>query len=219
MKKLLAITSLTLALGASGLFGAQITDPSIPSGAITAPGTFDFAAFDPSLGTLTGITLNLATSATGSATIANLTGGPLNYTSVTVNVPFVLTFTGGLGTYDFSASVVDNTPGTLTSPSSITVNGLTGTGNATESISPFTGYIGGPGTFTPTFSLSSGGTATVNGLGDQGLLYGGSATGSVVASITYTYTVPSTTPEPATMTLFGSAILGLGFFGRKRLKK
>jgi hypothetical protein len=34
--------------------------------------------------------------------------------------------------------------------------------------------------------------------------------------VTYTY---ATTPEPATMTLFGSALLGIGFFARKRTKK
>jgi len=41
----------------------------------------------------------------------------------------------------------------------------------------------------------------------------------VEAEIDYTYTVPSGTPEPATMALVGGGLLGLGFLGRFRRKK
>jgi hypothetical protein len=42
-------------------------------------------------------------------------------------------------------------------------------------------------------------------------------TASVIGNVTYTYTLPSSTPEPATLFLMGSALVGVGLF-RKRIK-
>jgi hypothetical protein len=72
---------------------------------------------------------------------------------------------------------------------------------------------------TGTFTLDARGsfTGSIGGTGFNGSVGG---TGSETASIIFTYSSPSTTtPEPATMTLFGSALLGIGFFARKRNKK
>jgi PEP-CTERM motif len=218
MKKLLLATGMALALSTSSMFGGQITDPSIPAGTITAPGTFDFAAFDPALGTLTAITVNIGDTVIATLDVFNPTSAPLTFTSASASVPFALTFTGGGGVFDFSGMAADNTGGTVAA-GMLFMQTVTQTGSTSFGITPFTGYIGGPGTFTPIFTLASGGAATITGVGSQSLLYGGTATGSVTASITYTYTTPTGTPEPATMTLFGSALLGIGFFARKHVRK
>jgi LPXTG-motif cell wall-anchored protein len=47
-----------------------------------------------------------------------------------------------------------------------------------------------------------------------------SSTTAATYTVIYNYTIPQTgSPEPATMTLFGSALLGIGFFARKRFVK
>jgi hypothetical protein len=218
MKKLLALSTLTLALTASSMMASIITDPSVPPGTINAPGTFDFSTFNPALGTLTQITINLSTSVNTTLNVFNPTGGPLAFTTASVSVPFALTFTGGTGTFNFSGTATDTT-GAIVAGGMLFTESVLGTSTTSFNITPFTGYVGAPGTFTPTFTLGTGGSATASGTGSQSLLYGGSGTGSVVASITYTYTAASTAPEPATMTLFGSALLGIGFFARKRIVK
>jgi hypothetical protein len=40
---------------------------------------------------------------------------------------------------------------------------------------------------------------------------------SAEGTITYTYTPAGTVPEPATLSLIGGALLGLGVLGRKKL--
>jgi hypothetical protein len=216
MKHILRL-ALVAALGAGSMFANTITDPSIPGGTIAAPGTFLFAQFNAALGTLTDITVNISDSATGSVNIFNPTGGSLSYTSATVSVPFTLTFTGGPGTFTFNASATDSTPGTLGPGGSVTVTGLTGTGSSNVDLGTNGAYVGSGNT--PVFSLSGQGAAAVTGNGAAGLLYGGSATGSVQATITYTYTPITSSPEPTTMLLFGSALVGLGCFRKRAQKK
>jgi hypothetical protein len=62
-------------------------------------------------------------------------------------------------------------------------------------------------------------TSTGFGGGGGNLSSAQTTTTSAAYTVIYNYTAPSSTPEPATMTLFGSALLGIGFFARKRVKQ
>jgi hypothetical protein len=66
------------------------------------------------------------------------------------------------------------------------------------------------------FSVVSAG-GTYGGSASPGVFFSGNATASGVTTITYTYSVVSATPEPTTMVLFGSALVGLGLL-RKRIR-
>jgi hypothetical protein len=72
------------------------------------------------------------------------------------------------------------------------------------------------GTFTLAYDTLTG--TTFNGGGGNLTATQATVTNGTY-KIIYNYTAPSSTPEPATMTLFGSALLGIGFFARKRFKK
>jgi len=75
-------------------------------------------------------------------------------------------------------------------------------------------YIGS-GNFTETAETDTG-TTFSNAGGNINLSQ--VTTADVFATVTYTYSIPSSTPEPATLFLMGSALVGVGLL-RKRAKK
>jgi hypothetical protein len=115
-------------------------------------------------------------------------------------------------------TVFASTPSeTLTSGQSVTVN-VTGTANSgllsvANIGTNWAKYEAGTESFsantTTSFSASfPGGQVTVAQV----------TTAQVTGTVEFDYTIPSSTPEPATMALMGGALLGLGLIG-KRLKK
>lgn len=84
----------------------------------------------------------------------------------------------------------------LQSAGSVTPYDTTGTFNLGFTTTTFQSFIGGGGLDANTQATQATGTVTV----------------------IYDYTIPSGTPEPATMALMGGALIGLGLIG-KRLKK
>jgi len=89
------------------------------------------------------------------------------------------------------------------------LNGLTGVAKAGTSISDYVGS----GNFT--IGGNTSGSYTIGGGGSASASI--ASTGAVAAEVDYTYTPVSATPEPTTMVLFGSALVGLGLI-RKRAR-
>jgi hypothetical protein len=104
------------------------------------------------------------------------------------------------------------TPSLTCSNVSYNPNSVTGTSSYTGIN---LGLYQGIGTFGITGQTIAGTTFSGGG-GNINLLQTTNAT--MNATVTYTYAA-SQAPEPATMSLFGGALLGIGFFARKRAKK
>jgi hypothetical protein len=95
--------------------------------------------------------------------------------------------------------------------SSITYNAIPSTGTATTGALGFNAAYQGAGLVTLTGTTHS----TFTGGGGSNLVISTGEQAQFVAQVTYTYG-QSGTPEPATMVMLGSALVGLGVLGRKR---
>jgi hypothetical protein len=120
-----------------------------------------------------------------------------------------------------ACSSVSYTPPPLEA-TNLTLGFTTGTGGlgltgVTKSITgaDLANYVGATdftlGGNTKSFTSFSGGGNNIQSAIDT--------TGQFSAEVDYTYTVPSGTPEPVTMALVGSGLLGLGFLGKFRRKR
>jgi len=143
-----------------------------------------------------------------SGNIANLGG---------VTTPGVCASTTGASTcnqinFGAQAAVTDINTGIL---SVIYTNGtgLQGVSGLILNGTSIGNYIGG-GSFN--LAGSTVGSSTITGA--SSVIGGVSVVGRVNAEVDYTYTVASSTPEPTTMVLFGSALVGLGLL-RKRVRQ
>jgi hypothetical protein len=100
----------------------------------------------------------------------------------------------------------------------VTGTGLGGVDGVVENLSSAdanANYVGAGDTFTLTGATKN--LTTFSG-GGGNISLGINTTASFQAEIDYNYSVNSSTPEPATMVLMASALLGLGLLG-KRLRK
>jgi hypothetical protein len=235
MKKFFAITGMTLALGAGSMFGGQITQTksftTSPTDITDPQSVVTFQDFQSAPGFVAGDILNSVTlevvineTVTGLSITNNdptlshsftydttgqysINGTAPDAGNLSAVLPFnVLIYTTGPQTIAGGATT------TFFPPGSASKNTDTG---VLTSATP--GAYSGLGTFTLSYDTLTGETFIGGGGNER-------ASQSTVSSgnytVVYNFTAPTTsTPEPATMTLFGSALLGIGFFARKRIKK
>ena len=216
---LLSATAMPAATIVQGVnFPSSIDWPTLPTTGQTVP--LDIASadlllpkFDSLLGTLNSVTLSLDsyvdltvtfTNTTGSAQTARNSSGDAN---VQVTGP-AATYLQAFPAIAFLSSFL------------VPAGGTTRHGTGSDSVGPTT--YATPAVLNA-FSAPGGGTVTFNlsAIGEQGSItpvgVGAVPTGSVNGTLTvvYDYNPASPTPEPATLVLFGSALLFMGIRFRK----
>ena len=220
--RFLAVTC-CLVLGLSSLVSAETVLQSNPYSVADSPTpqTLNWNKFDPSLGTLTGVSLTINGTSSGSVLVQNTDFDTIDLNNFFNRVR--LTFSGTIsnpGAQSSANTLISTTPSIPASPAVYRLSAdsamqfdldsaqaLTGLSN---DLTAFLSYFTGPGSFTtaifqlPAIASSDGGATVV----DNSSL----ATGGVV-SMVYTY---SPVPEPSTYAL---AALGLGVAGFVRARR
>jgi hypothetical protein len=206
--------TLALATGASASTISYST--AVLTQAASFTDIFSLTRFNTNLGTLTGVTLELDPTGTASVDVISVAAGGA-FTGA--HAAFNFTLNGPDGSFvqvPLLAGSFDGTvaAGTLFAPSYVIIPGSTVTGifTANVAVSNWANY---EGTGAQPLPLTAGiGSGTYGGSGTS-MLFGGSASAGGTAKVTYTYDA-APIPEPATLTLFGSALLGLGAIRRYR---
>jgi hypothetical protein len=188
----------------------------------TTSASLGFNQFDPSIGTLTGVEITLSNSATAGSAVASITGGEggdsataklsgtLDITAPGGATPFTET-TSVFATCVVSSGSCFNGPNAQDDPT-FTPNPVIDT----TDLAAFVG-LGKVNLNANIDSVINGNTLSL-GAGSPGTpTETDSLTWSGEVSVAYQYTPNSTAvPEPASLTLLGMGIAGLGFLRRQR---
>jgi len=216
----LGLTALAVATISSGAL-AQSQTINFGPFTSTAVHSFNYAKFNPSLGTLTEVTETLVLDGTLTARVIDPNGGGDAYSNFQIGssatgtvVSTALTTTANVtsGVYTGVTTTVINTAGVASVSNTTTTHLFTGLGT----------FIG-PGTAVDGLSVALGSVNTLSGndLDSASLGFGGvqSLGGSV--TIVYDYTPTSHTPEPGSVALLfaGSSVAFAGLRRRRSLKK
>jgi len=177
--------------------------------------SFTLTSFNPSLGTLEGVTIQLTTVSTGLEEVINFTGSPNPYTGATSSVP--LTITGPAGITISTTATAGPFAGTTGSGLGPYVNpGTPTTSSASANVAPglFSEFeTVHPVDLSVTVAAEDG---HYSGSGSN-IVFGGDSEVSGVTSVTYTY--EALTPEPALLGVLSLGLVGMVLVRRKSLKK
>ena len=218
------ITVSTMALGLTAFANADQLIFSHVTASASAPftDTFTLGGFQVGVGgvpltaVLSGITISVTQTTQGEVDVFNTTGAIQSFTNGNASVPISVSGPGPTS-INFSA-VAGPLSGTVTAASASTAfKGAVGSSTVNTSVlaANFGLYTSGP---TVSVSFSTG-TGVFSGSAVPGVFFSGNAQSGGTTTITYNYTVPSGVPEPGTMLLLGSALLGAGLFGTKKFRK
>ena len=219
MKKLISLMATTMVLAGTSLSiqaqtsGPFATSTPIPSILTDWSGSLAFPEFNPALGTLQSVTLNLSYSFSTTLTVSN--GSP-DGSSGTVKTEVQITLQDGGG--NLNAPEIDaNSPAfayTLGAGQSLTSGLLTKSGNDggnTYTLPAVLAEFTGPGTivlpastFTQTLLANTGGNTSASQITDA----------SLTGTVTYEYLV---VPEPTTIALVGVGLLGALTIRRRKV--
>ncbi len=210
---LLALSTLTQAATS----GPYVTSTPIPSTLTDWTGSLAFPKFNPSLGTLTSVTIGLSTSIRVVMTVTNSSLDPSSGTART-EVQFTVQDAG----WNLITPEIDSfTPSfaySLGPGDSVTSGTLTKSGSSTDlyTDAAILAEFIGPGTivlpastFTQIWLSNAGGDTLASQITNA----------SLTGTVTYEYTLggEAGVPEPGSMLLFGSALIGLTILLRSRL--
>jgi hypothetical protein len=202
----------TSALGTPSQAASVTYDSSVvPLQSIPFSYVLSLPKFDPSLGTLTGVTLSVDASVLGMVQIFNISGTTKSFTNATASVPMTATGPGGVvATTTATAVVASGTaaPGLNSYPP------VLGLSQGLAPVAPVNfGLYEGVGTFNGTLAVTAA-SGTFGGTGGGGsLFFGGTAEAGGAINVEYTYT-PSVVPEPTSMALLGIGMTSFLAFRR-----
>lgn len=205
MKTAIAIAAL-LAAGSANALTISYSH-NTPLSSVPFSDTFNLQLFDTTLGSLTGITIDLVSNVTGQVDIFNGTGSAQSFTNASAIAP--VTVTGPAAT-----STTVNATATVASGTAVVGNssyaGLTGTQSNSVNIlaANFSAYEGVGTTFGSFTTSSTGGS--FSGSSVSGVYFSGSATADGTVTVTYNYMTAAPVPEADT---YAFMALGLGLVG------
>ena len=211
MKKLLVISLLSVAASVSSFAASVSYSSNFGSSTTTFNTTTPLSQFDPALGILTSITFFISGSSSGSVSVTNNSGFDDFYN---VNIATTLRMRTPANVVLTQVTPVFNDPALFVA-NGTTVTESNTSAVATNSSTIFSGFAPYTGLGTVNFNVLGTGSSTAAGSTPNVVTSTTSAIG--FDRVTYNYNLTGV-PEPATMGLLGSALLGLGFL-KFRTKK
>jgi hypothetical protein len=209
-----AILATTSAMATTLLTSIQ-TNTTSASQTNDSTSTLGFTKFDPSLGTLTSVHVTIGGFEETGYTVTDQSNSSNNYTFTNAVVVSLkvgsITLAQALPTVSASGSLTAG--GTQTSPGypARNLTNTAGSGDMVYTDAATLLLFNGPGSINLISSAHSNNAFSADGdvANQVSTRYVGTAT------LQYDYTQTSTTPEPMTLTLMGSALVGIGLLRKK----